>query len=128
VTRRTRSARGGVSARTRFWFACAAVAAFLCPGCAARKVRVPPPVGGPGTLGAELRDPSDAARSAAGLPEGIRGVIISAVEGDGAAAKAGLRIGDLITAVNDTPIPNACRLEADILDREGGREVRLAFR
>jgi len=85
-------------------------------------------VGGPGTIGAEIRDPSDGALAAAGLPERARGVLISAVEGDGPAAKAGLRIGDLITAVNDTPVTNACRFEADILGREGGREVRLAFR
>ena len=50
------------------------------------------------------------------------------MEGDGAAARAGLRAGDLVTAVDGAPAPNACRLEAGILDREAGRELRLTFR
>jgi hypothetical protein len=57
VTTRTRIGAGRVTVRTSLGLALA-----VCLGCAVRKLPPPPPpVGGPGTIGTEVRDPSEAA-------------------------------------------------------------------
>ena len=53
------------------------------------------------------------------------GVLVSAVRADSPAAKAGIKAGDCITAVNDKPIANAGDLTAQLSDKSGEVSIGL---
>lgn len=59
---------------------------------------------GSAALGMTLRPLTDGDRSRLGIPGGVDGAIVAAVEPDSAAAEKGLRPGDVITRVNQQPI------------------------
>jgi S1-C subfamily serine protease len=62
-----------------------------------------------------------------GLPGGSRGLIIVGVDGGGPAARAGLLLGDILTAWDDSPLA-AVRDALERLDAESvGREVVLTL-
>lgn len=54
------------------------------------------------------------------------GVLVQQVFADGPAHKAGLRRGDVITALGDTEVTNILRLRAALAEREPGDQVTLA--
>jgi len=57
----------------------------------------------------------------------LRGAIIIAVEAGGPAAKAGLKRGDAITAVNDAPIKSANELTRKVQTAAPGSSVKLSL-
>ncbi|GIX31582.1 MAG: hypothetical protein KatS3mg124_2054 [Porticoccaceae bacterium] len=59
-----------------------------------------------GRLGVGLQDLSAELREPLGLPETLRGVLVTEVEPGSAAARAGLAPGDLILAVDGRPTPS----------------------
>jgi serine protease DegQ len=63
---------------------------------------------------------------ALGLDPTLRGAVISQVKPGSAAAVAGLRAGDVVTAVNDTPVRSAVQLETELALLRIGDAVRLA--
>jgi C-terminal processing protease CtpA/Prc len=65
----------------------------------------------------ELRDFFGAPREA--------GVLVSSVSENGPAAKAGVRVGDVITAVNGKPIAGLHDVRAAIRDNHAGDAVRI---
>jgi serine protease Do len=64
-------------------------------------------------------------RAAVGLPERA-GVLVHAVEAGGPAARAGLRRGDLLVAVDDRPLTGADELLDALAEHSAGAPVRLA--
>lgn len=57
-----------------------------------------------GRLGLALGALTDEARQVLGLPEGTRGAVVAEVRDGGPAADAGLRPGDVVTAVGNRPV------------------------
>jgi|SRR5579859_1130202 len=70
------------------------------------------PAGGSGRrpLGARVGDAASQARRSPGLP--AVGAYVGGVRPGSPAEQAGLRAGDVIVAVNHTPVPDAAGLEA----------------
>ena len=68
-----------------------------------------------GYLGVSMDDPDD----------GSRGAVVVAVEPGSSAADAGLRVGDLVTHVDDKAVDGAAALAAAIRGRRPGDTVRL---
>lgn len=54
-----------------------------------------------------------------------RGVLVSRVEPDSPAARAGIAVGDLITGVDGAPLATPAQLVGRILHREEGDEIEL---
>ena len=76
-----------------------------------------------GWLGVSVQDaPDDAAHS------GEAGALIAAVERDGPGLRAGLRPGDLVTAVNGQAVDSARGLIRQIAQAAPGTQVRLTLR
>lgn len=76
-------------------------------------------IGYPGFLGISLAD---------GVTGGAsRGAPVAAVLPGGAAAKAGLRAGDVITAVNDTAIRSGTQLQKTISSKQPGDKVSVTY-
>ncbi len=76
-----------------------------------------------GWLGVSVQDPS-----ANEDRHGPSGVLIAAVERNGPALRAGLRAGDMVTAVNGQPVDNARGLIRQIAQAAPGSQVRLTLR
>ena len=74
-------------------------------------------------LGVQVETLSDQLAEYFGATGG--GVLVSAVTADSPAHKAGLRAGDVITAVNGTAVRDAGELVEELRDAGDGREVRL---
>jgi len=55
-------------------------------------------------------------------------VVIAGVEKGGPAARAGLRAGEVITAVDGHPVPTADALSTYLADRQPGQKVRVELR
>ncbi|MDA8253848.1 MAG: trypsin-like peptidase domain-containing protein [Rhodospirillales bacterium] len=76
-----------------------------------------------GWLGVSVQDQSGAEGA-----RGPTGVLIAAVDRNGPALRAGLRPGDVVTAVNGQPIDSARGLIRQIAQAPPGSQVRLALR
>ncbi len=76
------------------------------------------------TFGLTLGDISPEAMRHYGL-EGDRGALVTAVEGGGPAAEAGIRPGDLIIEAGGRPIANAAELRAVTAKASSGQALRL---
>ena len=104
-----------------------------------RGFRAPPDRGGPmfdfrydgipgivaprGRLGVQVETLSDQLAEYFGVKGG--GVLVSSVTADSPAQKAGLKAGDVITAVNGTAVRDAGELVEELRGTGDGREVRL---
>jgi len=62
-----------------------------------------------------------------GTSEGSYGVRITQITADGPAAQAGLKVGDIITALDHTPVKIAQILDAEIALRKPGSKVRISY-
>lgn len=92
-----------------------------------------------GTFGVSLQDIDRDLARALDLPPDSHGAVVTNVQADSAAARAGMRAGDLITAINGRPVSSATdlttqlallrvgeRLHVDVL--RNGRPERLSAR
>lgn len=77
-----------------------------------------------GFLGVHLVDLTPELRAHFGAPRD-RGVMVGRVEEDSPAAAAGIRVGDLIAAVDGKPIAGSIQLMARIGPRHRGEEIAL---
>jgi len=59
-----------------------------------------------GWFGVEVADISGDLAESLGLPKGTRGAIVGAIDRGSPAEKAGLRLGDIITAINGRQVPD----------------------
>jgi serine protease DegQ len=79
-----------------------------------------------GFIGVEPQDVNAAIAEGLKLPK-AEGSIVAGLERGGAAERAGIRVGDVLTAVNDKPVRNSNELIQRIAALEPGREATLTF-
>ena len=79
-------------------------------------------------LGMEVSDLDGDARRQLGLPSGFKGVVISEVKADSAAAAVGLRRGDIIVKLNGRNVGNARAFARSAQGIREGSMVRLFVR
>lgn len=85
-------------------------------------------ISGKGRLGVATLQISPELRTQLGAP-GDRGVLLDAVRPDSPAARAGLRVGDIVTDVDGAKARSAHDVIAALADRKNGDEVAIvAFR
>lgn len=89
---------------------------LLALGCVEKRVESDGPV----TLGATLEHPAARVSRA-----GARGAALQFLAEDGPAAEAGLEAGDLVQAIDGSPVEDPCGLELALADRRPGQEVTL---
>jgi serine protease Do len=83
-----------------------------------------------GYLGVAAQQISPQMAQAMGLPTAdptTDGALIAAISGDSPAARAGLKPGDVITAVNGTKVNDPSDLAADIADIDPGHDTRITY-
>jgi Do/DeqQ family serine protease len=78
-----------------------------------------------GTFGVSLQDIDPDLARALRLAPGSRGAVVTDVKDGSAAASAGLRAGDLVTALNDRPITSANDLTAQLALLRVGERLRV---
>jgi serine protease Do len=78
---------------------------------------------GASPLGLVLED-----RVRVGADAPLRSAVISHVEADGPAARAGLKAGDVLVKAGDTAIASGLDLQRALLDRDGGERVRVVVK
>ncbi len=61
-----------------------------------------------------------------GLPD-VQGVYVTAVPTDGAAAKAGIKKGDIITKVNGNPVSSGAEMSAQVASFKPGDKIPITF-
>jgi len=61
-------------------------------------------------------------------PGELKGVAIDTLTDDGPAAKAGLKVGDVIEKIGDTPITSPADLRTLLMKYQGGEKVKIAAR
>ncbi len=79
--------------------------------------------GGVDKLGLRLRTLTPELRERHSLPEGTKGVLVSDVDRDGLAARAGLRPGDALLTVNREPVAAPADVERILAAAKPGRPV-----
>ncbi|HEX2120647.1 MAG TPA: PDZ domain-containing protein [Thermoanaerobaculia bacterium] len=77
-------------------------------------------------LGVVLTDLSPELREHFGAPK-ENGVIVSSVEENSPADKAGLRVGDIITAIDGKDINSSWALRSTLKDKKEGDSVRIEY-
>lgn len=82
-------------------------------------------VGGPRKLGIEYLEMSDQLAGYFKLP-GKTGVLVSSVDADGPAGKAGMKAGDVILKLDATAIEDGEDLREAVAEAEGGKEVTVS--
>ena len=65
-------------------------------------------------VGLTLRPLTDGDRAMLGIPSGVNGAVVAAVEPGSAAAEKGLRPGDVITRVNQQGVVNVARCRSGV--------------
>ena len=83
-----------------------------------------PGMGGPRKLGLEYIDMGEQLAGAYKLPD-KGGVLVTSVDADGPAAKAGIKAGDVILKLDGKAIRNAGDLRDAVAAAEGGKEVAV---
>jgi len=83
------------------------------------------PKGGSNKLGVTLEDVSPDAAQQLGLARGQRGAVVTDVAPDSAAAKAGLREGDVIVGVQGERIDGAATVEKLVSKMKSGEPLRM---
>ena len=68
---------------------------------------------------------SESAAVRLGLDPSVRGVVVSAVYDGQPAARAGIVVGDVIVAIDGTPVRSATVFEDDLAERDVGDKVEL---
>jgi serine protease Do len=63
-------------------------------------------------LGATVAALSPEARQSLGIDESVNGAVVTSLKSGGAASDAGLRVGDVIVRVGDTPVASANELDS----------------
>ena len=76
---------------------------------------------GTAMLGLDADTLTAAARTRLSVPGDVTGVVVTHVFADGPAARAGLQVGDLLVAVDGTPVSDACALTLVAFTRRGLR-------
>ena len=72
-------------------------------------------------------DMSEEQVKAQGIPENIEGVLVSGVSSDGGAYAAGIRKGDIITKVNNSPVTSGLQMSAQIASFRPGEKVPVSY-
>jgi serine protease Do len=80
-----------------------------------------------GKLGVTIQPITSDLAASLGLSE-VRGVIVSGVESGGPADSAGIKQGDVITAINGKPVEDSNSLRNQIASTQPGAEVTLTVR
>ncbi|MEJ2399642.1 MAG: Do family serine endopeptidase, partial [Gammaproteobacteria bacterium] len=80
-----------------------------------------------GQLGAQAQDLTPDLVQAFNLPSGRAGAVVTKVTPDSAAAKAGLKPGDIVIAVNGQPVRDSADLRNDIGVLRVGQKVKLTI-
>lgn len=80
---------------------------------------------GEGRLGAEVVEMSEELRKALGAPADA-GVLVNRVAADSAAARAGVRAGDVITHVDGAAVDDAFEVMKALAGKGAGTEVKLS--
>src|SRR5690606_1355690 len=78
-----------------------------------------------GQLGVVIQDLTSELAAAFNIDEGQRGGLIAQVQPDSAAAKAGLKAGDVVISVDERPIGSAAELRNEIGSRRIGDTVKV---
>ena len=100
---------------------------FAIPSNMARNVMEQLRTGGKvhrGRLGVGIQEVTSELATSLNLKQ-VRGVLVNSVDADGPAERAGLRPGDVVTAVNGTRVDNANALRNQIAGTAPGKEVAL---
>jgi C-terminal processing protease CtpA/Prc len=79
-----------------------------------------------GRLGAEISDMTEDLRKYFGAPANV-GVLVTHVESDLPAAKAGLRAGDVITEINGKKVDEPSDIIEAVADKDAGAQVKLTI-
>ena len=79
-------------------------------------------------LGATLATLTPDARANLGLEDDVAGVVITSVEAGGAAAKAGLDVGDVIVRLNDAPVVRPVDVKAALAEGDDKAALMLINR
>lgn len=79
-----------------------------------------------GFIGVEPQDVNEAIAEGLKLPK-AEGSIVTGLERGGAADRAGIRVGDVLVAVNDKPVRNSSELIQRIAALEPGQQATLTF-
>jgi serine protease Do len=88
--------------------------------------RTPPPVAeARGDHGLSLEDITPALAARLRLPPGLDGALVAEVTSDGAAQRAGLRPGDIVTAINRRAVHDAAAATRELARAEAGQPVFL---
>ncbi|MGB5035632.1 MAG: trypsin-like peptidase domain-containing protein [Blastocatellia bacterium] len=81
-----------------------------------------------GYFGVNVRDLDDALAESLLVPQGTKGAVVADVASDSSpAAKAGIRSGDVITAIDGKPIESARGLTSTVADVTPGSTVTVEF-
>jgi serine protease Do len=62
-----------------------------------------------------IADLNDRHRQELGLPASMKGVVLTTLDPEGAAAEGGLRPGDVVVVVNRTPVADSAALRAAVM-------------
>jgi membrane-associated protease RseP (regulator of RpoE activity) len=79
-----------------------------------------------GYLGVELVDLTPDLREHFGAPRDV-GVMVGRVEPGSPAARAGLEVGDVVTAIGDEPVHDSWGLSGEISSREGNEVMEMTL-
>jgi len=83
--------------------------------------------GDAGYLGVQVQDLTPALRRAKDLPGSVEGALVASVEEDGPAAKAGVKIGDIILEVNQKPTADPSELIDVVRGLKPGASVKVVL-
>lgn len=80
-----------------------------------------------GWLGIEVQEANPTLLAALGLPQALRGLIVTGIYEHGPADKAGMTVGDIIVEINQMDASNARRAMNQIAALRPGDQIQLTF-